>query len=48
MTFRRAAPPAVLDSTHQKTGVLRGAAALGLDQITTEAALATWAERTIL
>ncbi|WBQ07637.1 ROK family transcriptional regulator [Kribbella sp. CA-293567] len=48
MTFRRAAPPAVLDSTHQKTGVLRGAAALGLDHITTATSLAHWSERTIL
>jgi predicted NBD/HSP70 family sugar kinase len=48
MTFHRADPPAVLDSAHQQTGALRGAAAVGLDQITTEAALATWADRTIL
>jgi predicted NBD/HSP70 family sugar kinase len=48
MTFHRADPPAVLDSTHQQTGALRGAAAVGLDQITTEAALANWADRTIL
>ncbi|MFI5713223.1 ROK family protein [Kribbella sp. NPDC051620] len=48
MTFHRANPPAVLDSTHQQTGALRGAAAVGLDQITTETALASWADRTIL
>ncbi|WP_343963546.1 ROK family transcriptional regulator [Kribbella koreensis] len=48
MTFHRANPPAVLDSTHQQTGALRGAAAVGLDEITTETALANWADRTIL
>jgi predicted NBD/HSP70 family sugar kinase len=48
MTFHRASPPAVLDSTHQQTGALRGAAAVGLDQITSESALAGWSERTIL
>jgi predicted NBD/HSP70 family sugar kinase len=48
MTFHRANPPAVLDSTHQQTGALRGAAAVGLDQITSETSLANWAERTIL
>jgi hypothetical protein len=47
MTFHRADPPAVLDSTHQQTGALRGAAAVGLDQITTEDALASWSDRTI-
>jgi predicted NBD/HSP70 family sugar kinase len=48
MTFHRASPPAVLDSTHQQTGALRGAAAVGLDQITSESALASWSERTVL
>ncbi|MEU4395831.1 ROK family transcriptional regulator [Kribbella sp. NPDC023855] len=46
MTFHRASPPPVLDSTHQETGPLRGAAALGFDHITTPAALAAWADRT--
>ncbi|MDX6284088.1 MAG: hypothetical protein QOH03_5159, partial [Kribbellaceae bacterium] len=45
MTFHRANPPAVLDSTHQQTGVLQGAAAVGLDQITSETALAKWSDR---
>lgn len=45
MTFHRASPPPVLDSTHQETGPLRGAAALGLDHITTPTTLATWADR---
>ncbi len=45
MTFHRASPPAVLDSTHQQTGALRGAAALGLDHITSSSALALWSER---
>jgi predicted NBD/HSP70 family sugar kinase len=45
MTFHRANPPAILDSTHQETGALLGAAALGLDHITTSTALAAWSER---
>jgi predicted NBD/HSP70 family sugar kinase len=45
MAFHRANPPAVLDSTHQQTGALRGAAAVGLDHITSETALAQWSDR---
>lgn len=45
MTFHRSAPPPVLDSTHQETGPLLGAAALGLDHITSESTLAQWNER---
>ncbi|MEV6414504.1 ROK family transcriptional regulator [Kribbella sp. NPDC051718] len=45
MTFHRASPPAVLDSTHQQTGALRGAAAVALDHITSESALAHWSDR---
>ncbi|HEY0471067.1 MAG TPA: XylR family transcriptional regulator, partial [Kribbella sp.] len=44
MTFHRATPPPILDSTHQNDGALRGAAALGLDHITTDAAIASWAD----
>ncbi|GAA1574877.1 ROK family transcriptional regulator [Kribbella sancticallisti] len=44
MTFHRASPPPVLDATHQEDGALRGAAALGLDHITTDTALAAWSE----
>jgi predicted NBD/HSP70 family sugar kinase len=44
MTFRRATPPPVLDSAHRNDGPLRGAAALGLDLLTTASALATWSE----
>ena len=44
MRFHRAAPPPVLDSTHGPDGPLRGAAALGLDHLTTEPAIAAWAE----
>ncbi len=44
MNFHRAAPPPVLDSTHREDGVLRGAAALGLDHITSETALAAWSD----
>lgn len=42
MTFHRSAPPPVLDATHQPDGPLRGAAALALDQLTTEPAIAAW------
>jgi predicted NBD/HSP70 family sugar kinase len=44
MAFHRDAPPPVLDSAHQDDGALRGAAALGLDHLTTEPALAAWSE----
>ncbi|MGZ0152545.1 ROK family transcriptional regulator [Kribbella sp. WER1] len=43
MTFHRAAPPPVLPATHQPDGPLRGAAALALDQLTSEPAIAAWA-----
>jgi predicted NBD/HSP70 family sugar kinase len=43
MAFRRAAPPPVLDAAHGEDGALHGAAAVGLDAITTEAALEAWA-----
>ncbi|WP_112237046.1 ROK family transcriptional regulator [Kribbella monticola] len=46
MRFRRATPPPVLDSTHSTDGALRGAAAVALDRITTEPAIAAWAEPT--
>ncbi|MFF0270627.1 ROK family protein [Kribbella sp. NPDC004536] len=42
MTFHRAAPPPVLPAAHQLDGPLRGAAALALDHLTTEPAIATW------
>jgi predicted NBD/HSP70 family sugar kinase len=44
MRFHRASPPPILNSTHHDDGALRGAAALGLDHITTEPAIAAWAE----
>jgi predicted NBD/HSP70 family sugar kinase len=44
MTFHRATPPPVLDAAHPTDGVLRGAGALGLDHLTTETSLTTWAE----
>jgi hypothetical protein len=44
MTFHRRTPPPVLDSAHSDDGALRGAAAIGLDYITTEAALAAWSD----
>ena len=44
MAFRRAEPPPVLDASHGEHGARHGAAAVGLDHITTESALAGWAE----
>ena len=43
MTFHRASPPPVLAATHQPDGPLRGAAALALDHLTSEPAIAAWA-----
>jgi predicted NBD/HSP70 family sugar kinase len=42
MTFHRSTPPPVLDAAHPTDGVLRGAGALGLDHLTSEAALTAW------
>ncbi|MEV5962208.1 ROK family protein [Kribbella sp. NPDC051952] len=42
MTFHRTAPPPVLSATHQPDGPLRGAAALALDHLTSEPAIAAW------
>ncbi|WP_246486472.1 ROK family protein [Kribbella qitaiheensis] len=47
MRFHRGSPPPILDSAHEADGALLGAAALGLDHITTEPAIATWAEPTL-
>lgn len=44
MAFRRPRPPRVLDATHGDDGALHGAIAVGLDHITSEPALAAWAE----
>jgi len=46
MAFQRATPPRVVDATHGDDGALNGAVAVGLDHITSEAALAAWADRT--
>ncbi|WP_344162326.1 ROK family protein [Kribbella yunnanensis] len=43
MTFRRNTAPPVLAAVHRADGSLRGAAALALDHLTTEVAIATWA-----
>jgi predicted NBD/HSP70 family sugar kinase len=43
MNFHRASPPPVLPATHQPDGPLRGAAALALDHLTSEPAIAAWA-----
>ncbi|GAB3835138.1 ROK family transcriptional regulator [Kribbella italica] len=42
MTFRRSAPPPVLEAAHPTDGVLRGAGALGIDHLTSEPALTAW------
>ncbi|MEU4426797.1 ROK family transcriptional regulator [Actinoplanes sp. NPDC024001] len=42
MTFHRQQPPPVLDAAHGDLGALHGAAAIGLDHLTTETALADW------
>ncbi|MEV6986454.1 ROK family transcriptional regulator [Sphaerisporangium sp. NPDC051017] len=44
MSFRRDRPPPVLDAAHGDDGALHGAVAVGLDHVTSEAALAAWAE----
>jgi len=43
MAFRRTAPPPIADAAHGDDGALHGAGAVGLDAITTEAALEAWA-----
>lgn len=44
MHFRRTQPPPVLDAQHGDDGALHGAIAVGLDHITSESALAAWAD----
>ncbi len=44
MRFRRALPPPVLDAAYGDDGAPRGAAAVGLDHIASESALADWAD----
>jgi predicted NBD/HSP70 family sugar kinase len=43
MSFRKPAPPPVLDGLHGEEGPLRGAVARGLDHATSATALANWA-----
>jgi predicted NBD/HSP70 family sugar kinase len=43
MTFHRGSPPPVLAATHEPDGPLRGAAALALDHLTSQPAIAAWA-----
>jgi predicted NBD/HSP70 family sugar kinase len=43
MAFHRAAPPPIRVAAHGADGALHGAAAVGLDRVTCEAALAEWA-----
>lgn len=45
MAYRRQDAPPVLDAAHQDDGALDGAAAVGLDHLTSESALAAWAEQ---
>jgi hypothetical protein len=42
MAFHRGQPPPVVDAAHGEDGALHGAVILGLDHITSEAALARW------
>lgn len=44
MSFRKPAPPQVLDGSHGEEGPLRGAVARGLDRATAAPALADWAQ----
>ncbi len=43
MAFHRTEPPPVVDAAHGDDGPLQGAAILGLDDVTTEVAIAAWA-----
>ena len=43
MTFRRSAPPEVLDAHHGEEGAIHGAAIAALDSTITESGLAAWA-----
>jgi predicted NBD/HSP70 family sugar kinase len=45
MSFRKASAPPVRDGVFGDDGPMRGAAAWALDQVTTETALAEWAQR---
>lgn len=45
MAFRRAAPPPVRDAAHADDGAWLGAAAVGLDVVTSEEGLAAWVAR---
>jgi predicted NBD/HSP70 family sugar kinase len=45
MAFHRGQPPPVVDAAHGDDGALTGAAILALDHITSETALAEWADR---
>ena len=45
MAFHREAPPPVVVAAHGADGALHGAAAVGLDRVTREAALAEWVAR---
>ncbi|GLP78278.1 xylose repressor [Mycobacterium antarcticum] len=45
MAFRKSSAPPVRDGIHGDDGPIRGAAALALDHVTTEAALDDWASR---
>jgi predicted NBD/HSP70 family sugar kinase len=45
MAFRKSSAPPVRDGAHGDDGPLRGATTWALDQVTTEVALAQWAQR---
>jgi hypothetical protein len=44
MTYRKAAPPPVCDGMLGADATLHGAAAIGLDHVTSGGALADWAK----
>ena len=45
MSFRKQSAPPVRDGVHGEDGPLRGAVTLALDNVTTAAGLAEWADR---
>jgi hypothetical protein len=47
MAFRKSSAPPVRAGAHGDDGPLHGATAWALDQVTTEAALANWAQRSV-
>jgi hypothetical protein len=44
MNFRRQGPPPILDGIHSQDGPIRGAIGLGVEELSSPAALARWDE----